>query len=88
MNVTVEYTAQLRRQAGTASDQCALADGASLDDLAAAIANQRPAIASAVVSDGRLAGDLQVFVGGKQAPRDTTLSDGDRVLLLSPISGG
>lgn len=81
MLIDVEYTAQLRVKAGIPSEQFEIEDGAKLDDLLKAVAGQHDI-------QEFLNGSLLCFVGSSQADASHTLSDGDHVTLLTPISGG
>jgi len=81
MNVNVEYTAQLRLRTGTSSESIELNDGARVEDLIAAVGGRHD------IQDF-LPGSLLCFVGGSQAEADQSLSDGDQVTLVTPISGG
>jgi molybdopterin converting factor small subunit len=58
-----------------------LAEGASVDDLLAALGAQQPSLAPA------LAAALPVLAG-THAERDQTLHAGDEVALLIPVAGG
>ncbi|MDP6490574.1 MAG: MoaD/ThiS family protein [Kiritimatiellia bacterium] len=81
MKVEVEYTAQLKVKTGVSADSYELDEGARVSDLIKAVAAQHD-IAEFLPSS------LLCFVGGTQADDDQSLSDGDSVTLLSPISGG
>jgi molybdopterin converting factor small subunit len=81
MTIDVEYTAQLRVKTGMASQAFDLADGACVKDLLDAVSGQHDI-------QEFLAGSLLCFVGSSQAEPTQPLSDGARVTLLTPISGG
>lgn len=81
MTVHVEYTAQLRVKTGRPTQAFELADGATVQDLLNAIAEQHDI-------QEFLAGSLLCFIGSSQAEPPQHLSDNDRVTLLTPISGG
>jgi len=81
MLIEVEYTAQLRVKAGISSEQFELQDGASVADLLEAVAGRHDI-------KEFLNGSLLCFVGAAQAEASQSLSDGDHVTLLTPISGG
>ncbi|MBI1311327.1 hypothetical protein GC176_08470 [bacterium] len=92
MNVTVEYTAQIKRAAGTAREALNVADGATIVDvLRAAAANHDDAFRRLVLTTGDAPQPtLLIFVADEQVRVDSVepLADGTTVTLLSPISGG
>ena len=92
MNVTVEYTAQIKRAAGTARESVDVADGATIADvLQAAAAQHDDAFRRLVLTaDGTPQPTLLVFVADEQVRLDSAepLTDGTTLTLLSPISGG
>ncbi len=92
MNVTVEYTAQIKRAAGTARESLDVADGATAADvLRAAAARHDDSFRRLVLtSDGSPQPTLLIFVADEQVRAESTepLADGTTVTLLSPISGG
>ena len=81
MTVNVEYTAQLRVKTGMASESISLAEGACIKDLLDTVAGQHDI-------QEFLAGSLLCFVGSSQADPSQQLAEGDRITLLTPISGG
>jgi molybdopterin converting factor small subunit len=92
MQVTVEYTAQIKRAAGLASETLDMADGATLSQLITQLAAGRDEALQRmlVTGDGVPQPTLLVFVRDEQRRLDdaTPLADGDVVTFLSPISGG
>jgi molybdopterin converting factor small subunit len=92
MQVTVEYAAQIKRVAGTASETVEVGATCTVQELVKkAVANHGEALGKILLdSDGELQRSLLVFVGETQARWDDqiALKDGDTVTLLSPISGG
>ena len=90
MQVSVEYTAQIKRAAGRSKDSIELADGATVQSLIESLAGaaDEGLKRSLVTSDGRVQPTLLVFVRDEQVRAGDSLHDGDVVTLLSPISGG
>jgi molybdopterin converting factor small subunit len=92
MLVTVEYTAQLKRAAGTAREQFKVSNSTSLLDLVDVIAALHSAeLARILVStDGTPQPTVIPFIDDNQIRWDDedALHDGVTVTLLSPISGG
>lgn len=92
MQITVEYSAQLKRAAGTGAEPIDLADGATLNDLVAAVvAKHDDALKTILVGDGgSIHPSILVFVNDQQVRNDDdcNLTDGTTVAFLSPISGG
>ncbi len=92
MNVTVEYTAQIKRAAGTARETLDVADGATVSDVLRAAADRHDDSFQRLVltADSAPQPTLLIFVADEQVRADSTepLADGATVTLLSPISGG
>jgi molybdopterin converting factor small subunit len=92
MQVTVEYTAQIKRAAGLARETLDISDGATLTQLITQIAADRSEALQRmlVTGEGVPQPTLLVFVRDEQMRLDdsTPLADGDVVTFLSPISGG
>ncbi len=90
MQVSVEYTAQIKRAAGRSKDTIELTDGATVQTLIESLAESADDSLkrSLVTGDGRMQPTLLVFVRDEQVRSADTLNDGDTVTLLSPISGG
>ena len=89
MTVEVEYMAQLRVATGCRSDRLEIAAGSTLAELLAVAADRYDeSAASHFVRDGKPSPSLLCAVRGAQASWDYKLQDGDRVTLLTPISGG
>ena len=92
MRVTVEYAAQIKRAVGVPGDEFEFENSATLAELVRKIADLRgDALQGTLFTDeGKLHLSILVFVGDLQV-RDSenqSLSDGDVVTFLSPISGG
>ena len=90
--LTIEYTAQLRRAAGVASEKLELARGGTLQDIAQQAADRHGEELRKLLLDehGRLQRSLLVFVGDEQRATDSSvpLTDGQTVTFAAPISGG
>jgi molybdopterin converting factor small subunit len=92
MQIRVEYTAQMKRAAGTGSEQFDVPEHASLADLMTAIARRHGDGLKGLLFDstGALRKSILVFVGDVQIVSDSKreLSDQDTVTIVPPISGG
>ena len=92
MQVTVDYSAQIKRAAGLSSERFELGPSGSLDDLAAAIAERHGDAIRDLLLDGAGAvrKSILMFVGDDQvvAGSSRLLADGDTVTIMTPISGG
>lgn len=91
MDVVIEYTALLRREAGTGRETVALTDGATLGDLVAMVAARHGVRFAGMLQApaGGLAPTIVAFVDGAQvSDLATPLRSGGEVTFLSPISGG
>jgi molybdopterin converting factor small subunit len=92
MVVIVEYTAQLKRAAGTAREEFDLSESSTLLDLVDAIADRHGEELTRMLKspDGTPQSTIIPFVGDEQArwSASTVLKDGVTITLLSPISGG
>lgn len=92
MQVSVEYTAQLRRAAGVAQESFELPPGSTVQQLAGQVAQRHgDQLAGVLLSEtGTLQRSMLVFVDDEQIPLDwpQPLRDGQRVTFAAPISGG
>lgn len=89
MQVNVEYIAQVRTAAGVAAESVEIPAGATTQQLATTLCEQRPELVSVLCDDaGALHPSILVFRGEAPCPPDAVLHDGDTITLLSPISGG
>lgn len=92
MQVTVEYTAQIKRAAGVARDTVDVADGATLSQLISQLAadSDESLQRQLVTAEGAPQPTLLVFIRDEQRRLDDSapLTDGDVVTFLAPISGG
>jgi molybdopterin converting factor small subunit len=90
--LTIEYTAQLRRAAGVASETVEIAEACTLQELARAIAARHGEELERMLVDsqGRLQRSILVFIGEEQIAPDSTapLRDGQTITFAAPISGG
>lgn len=80
VKVEVSFWGVTRRLAGTDRREISLADGADVE-----------ALIDALEGDAGLAGELErcaFAVGTTLVPRNHSLSDGDEVAVLPPVSGG
>jgi molybdopterin converting factor small subunit len=92
MQVTIEFTAQLKRAAGTAAETVDVETGCSVQELVAEVAGRHgnPLSGLLFATDGTLHPSILLFVSDEQVRWETprTLCDNNVVTLLSPISGG
>ncbi|MEX0704821.1 MAG: MoaD/ThiS family protein [Planctomycetales bacterium] len=92
MHVTLEYAAQIKRAAGVASETFDLPEGGTVHDLLRRAAEAHGDGLRRLLFDaeGRMHPSLLVFVGDVQVRGSdaATLSPGDRITVLPPISGG
>lgn len=91
MQITVEYSAQLRVAAGRSAETVELPAGASLRELLRQLGEQHgERLATLLVNPD---GDMHPWLmadcnGAMLKDAQSALEDGARVRLLSPISGG
>ena len=92
MQITVEYTAQVKRAAGVASESIDVDSECSVQDLLKQIANRHgDPLAGLLLGDaGSLSPSILLFVNDEQVRWETLrlLHENDVVTILSPISGG
>ncbi len=94
MTIHIQFEAQLRTVAGRTHLALDVPDGGSLADaLRLAGTEQIPALKAHLLSGaGGVRGSLLMFVGDRPVRADEAarlaLKDGDRIVLLPPISGG
>jgi molybdopterin converting factor small subunit len=81
MRVRVRLGAGLSRLADAPLLSVELAEGASVDDLLAALGSEQPGLAPALRS-------ALPVLAGEQVERDQRLRAGDEVALLIPVAGG
>lgn len=93
MQITVQFEAQLRQVAGLNERTVDVTDDCSLLHLLQDATLTTEALRARVLSDdGQVQPSLLLFVNDVPVPagaaQSVVLKDGDRVLLLPPISGG
>jgi MoaE-MoaD fusion protein len=81
MRIDVRLGSGLARLAGASRLQLDVPDGATVDDLLEALADDRPAVASWLTS-------ALTVVGGSQVGGERVLGDGEEVAVLTPVAGG
>ncbi len=81
MKISVLYFASLRQAVGTPNETIEIADGATLDDLVAEVGRRHSAVEKFRTS--MMLARNQEWVDGA-----STLSDGDEIALMPPVSGG
>lgn len=92
MRITVEYVAQMKKVAGTSSEEIQLPDGAPVQALVTKLANDHGQQFGAVLLDDeqKLRSSTLVFIGDDQIEWKVLreLTNGDRVTILAPLAGG
>jgi molybdopterin converting factor small subunit len=91
MRVSVAYSGQARSAAGCATEAVELPAAATLRTLLAEIVSRHgDQMAALLEFKQRGAPAILVFVGEEQVAWDAppSLTDGDEIMLVSPISGG
>ena len=81
VSVRVRLGGGLARLAAAPRLSIELGDGATVEDLRAALAEREPQLAPAL-------GAALSVVGGEQAERSRTLAAGEEVAFLIPVAGG
>ncbi|GMV39488.1 MAG: molybdopterin synthase sulfur carrier subunit [Myxococcales bacterium] len=81
MRVHVHYFARCRELAEISEDTLTLPDGATVEQLAAALIDLRPRLA-------RILPSVRMAVNQEFAAPASPLADGDEVALIPPVSGG
>lgn len=92
MQVTIQYSGQLKLAVGHGEERLELPEGATLDDLVRALAQRHDnGTRRFFVNDaGHAQPTLMLVVNNRQVPAGTrqVLADGDEIVILQPISGG
>jgi len=93
MQITIQYESQARRAAGIRSETIEVADAScSVTDCIRRIADGHGEALKSILmnTNGEVQPTLLVFLNDRQIVRgdETTLSDGDTLTLMTPISGG
>lgn len=81
MRIDVEFHGVLRRLAGMDQTVLDVADAAAVSEVIAALENQLPNL-------GEVLEVTACAVGEELVHRNASLSDGDRLVLIPPVSGG
>ena len=89
MQVTIEFSSQLKRAAGQRDIKINVPAGATVSDAAQTIAENIPATKPFLLNDaGQMQPSLILFNGDDQITPEFPLQDGVHILILTPISGG
>ena len=92
MKVTVEYSAQLRKTIGHASEELDLEADTTVQQAVASIAKRegQPVEGLILAKEGRLSSSILLCVNDEQVFLSTprALQDGDTVMITTPIAGG
>ena len=92
MKIKVEYTAHLKRAAGTAEEEIELRTDATLLDALDAVLKRHGGELRRHLQDaqGKIHPSLVIAVNGEQVFLESSreLSDGDAIVLLAAIAGG
>ena len=89
MEVTVDFTTQLKAALGKSQQSVELNDAATVQDAIHALAAEHTDVfAQFVLSNGQLQPSILLLVNDQQVDATQQLHDGDVVTLLSAISGG
>jgi molybdopterin converting factor small subunit len=92
MPITIEYTAQLKRAAGVASESVDVLPGTTIAELLAhAAARHGDSLRTLLLNgDGHPHPSVLIFRNDRQTTGDdsTPLQDAETITLLAPISGG
>ena len=79
--VTVRLFAVLRERAGTSSIQVSIEDGSTVGHVLDQVFDRYPQLRS-------FEAFLRTAVNARYAEREASVTDGDEVALISPVSGG
>lgn len=92
MKVTVEYSAQLKKTIGHATEEIDVADEATVQQVVEDIARREgePVEGLILAREGRLSSSILLCVNDEQVFWSTsrTLEDGDTITITTPIAGG
>jgi MoaD family protein len=90
VTITVEYFAQARLIAGSATETVALGGLSTLQDLITELTHRHPHLAPLLMPGGQLSRSVLFAIGERQAlpGENVAIDDGDHVLIVPPISGG
>jgi molybdopterin converting factor small subunit len=90
MRVTVHYLAQIKRAAGCNFEHVDSLEGATLREFLRALAERHDSPFRSLLLDdvGEPRKSLLFFVGDQHVEVSQSLSDGDALMILAPMSGG
>lgn len=92
MKVTIAYETQLKRAIGTSRETLEVSQGATIDEVVRAAADRHDdAVRQILLNDeGNVRRSVLVFLDDEQIERtaDRSLSGGETITLMSPVSGG
>lgn len=91
MQITVEYAAQVKRAAGLGQEVVDLPAGSDLQAVIRHVAQTHgETLADLLLTDGELHPSILLFVNDQQVHwhDNPSLTDGQTLAVLSPISGG
>jgi len=90
INVEVEFTAQLRQRMGFAKSKFVVPKGSSLEELLIKIVQEGGNSAKDLLlgPGGKPATTLLCFADSEQVDPDHSLVEGQKITLMTPISGG
>ena len=92
ITITIEFTAQLKQAANIASEEISVATNSTARDAILQVATLHgEALQRILLSETEtISSALLIFIGDEQVVdlKSFTLSEGDRMTLMSPISGG
>ena len=92
MKVTVEYSAQLKKTIGRATEELDLATDTTVQQAVASIAKRegQPVERLILAKEGRLSSSILLCVNDEQVFWSTprALQEGDTIMITTPIAGG
>lgn len=92
MDVEINCFGPVRDEVGEKTVALSLADDATVGDALAALVDDHPALDGVVLSDGEVAGGVNVTKNGANVSHEdgvaTPLSDGDTLRISPPVKGG
>jgi molybdopterin converting factor small subunit len=89
MKITIEFSAHLKSLVGTSREELELPAGSSIADALQLIVRNHPEqLRAALFNGGALRPHVLLCVDEEQVAHTFRLNNGDKLLVLSPISGG
>lgn len=89
MEITVRAYASLKQTIGQKTITISLPDGATVSDLADALAEEYPDVTPELFADNDLREAIRIHYNGQVLTEtDVTLADGDTISLMPQIAGG